>query len=616
MAKKSRKDRKQAAAKQNTGKQNKTGQNVVVQAAEVKEKMESEKMETVKVETQEKEAVKAAEEVSGSAVEEVKVCEEAGKNCEAEAVCEAKEAECEVKEAMREAEAECEAKEAVETSDEAKKTEMSCEAETNKEEEEEAEAAFRNAERRAVYEKRFARHIDELKWLYMELYGNSSMFAELCDNLYRFYEERNDDLKKIDQNREARPDWYKQNDMLGMMFYIDNFAGNMKGVESKLEYLEKSNVNYIHLMPFLDTVEGRSDGGYAVADFRKVQEKLGTMEDLESLTAACHKKDINVCMDFVMNHTSEDHEWAKKARQGIGEYMSRYFFFDNYSIPAQYEKTVPQVFPTTAPGNFTWLPEVEHFVMTSFYPYQWDLNYKNPRVFNEMMYNFLFLANKGIDIIRIDAVPYIWKELNTQCRNLPQVHTIVRMMRMIGEIVCPSVLLLGEVVMEPEKVVPYFGTVEKPECHMLYNVTTMATTWHTVATRDVGLLRQQLDIVNGLPKDYVFLNYLRCHDDIGWGLDYSSLAREGIRERSHKQYLNDYFQGYVGDSTSRGELYNADPVTGDARFCGTTASMCGIEKAGFEQDAEAMKRAIQKDVMLHAYMFMQSGIPTGALQRG
>ena len=360
MAKKSRKDRKQAAAKQNTGKQNKTGQNVVVQAAEVKEKMESEKMETVKVETQEKEAVKAAEEVSGSAVEEVKVCEEAGKNCEAEAVCEAKEAECEVKEAMREAEAECEAKEAVETSDEAKKTEMSCEAETNKEEEEEAEAAFRNAERRAVYEKRFARHIDELKWLYMELYGNSSMFAELCDNLYRFYEERNDDLKKIDQNREARPDWYKQNDMLGMMFYIDNFAGNMKGVESKLEYLEKSNVNYIHLMPFLDTVEGRSDGGYAVADFRKVQEKLGTMEDLESLTAACHKKDINVCMDFVMNHTSEDHEWAKKARQGIGEYMSRYFFFDNYSIPAQYEKTVPQVFPTTAPGNFTWLPEVEH----------------------------------------------------------------------------------------------------------------------------------------------------------------------------------------------------------------------------------------------------------------
>ena len=466
-----------------------------------------------------------------------------------------------------------------------------------------------SVEEEACYGRRFSHHFDELKWLYMELYDNSSMFAELCDNLHRFYEERNRDLKTQDLEREKNPEWYKTNEMLGMMFYIDNFAGNMKGVESKLDYIEKSNVNYIHLMPFLDTVEGRSDGGYAVADFRKVQEKLGSMEDLEDLTAACHKKGINVCMDFVMNHTSEDHEWAKRARAGEGEYMSRYFFFDNYSIPAMYEKTVPQVFPTTAPGNFTWLPDAGHFVMTSFYPYQWDLNYKNPRVFNEMMYNFLYLANKGIDIIRIDAVPYIWKELGTQCRNLPQVHTIVRMMRMIGEIVCPGILLLGEVVMEPEKVVPYFGTVEKPECHMLYNVTTMATTWHTIATRNVHLLKQQLDIVNRLPKDYVFLNYLRCHDDIGWGLDYESLKAEGIDERAHKKYLNDYFQGYAGESCSRGELYNADPVTGDARFCGTTASMCGIEKAGFEQDMEAMEQAIQKDIMLHAYMFMQSGIP-------
>ena len=460
-----------------------------------------------------------------------------------------------------------------------------------------------------IFSKRLERHHDELRWLYMELYGNDSMFAELCDCMYQFYRERKKELKKRDRDREADQGWYKKNDMLGMMFYIDNFAGNMKGVESRLDYIEKCNVNYIHLMPFLDTVEGRSDGGYAVKDFRKVQEKLGSMEDLESLADACHKKGINVCMDFVMNHTSEEHEWARKARQGDGEYMSRYFFFDNGEEPAQYERTVPQVFPTTAPGNFTWLPEIGHYVMTSFYPYQWDLNYKNPRVFNEMMYNFLYLANRGIDIIRIDAVPYIWKELGTKCRNLPQVHTIVRMMRMIGEVVCPSVLLLGEVVMEPEKVVPYFGTVEKPECHMLYNVTTMATTWHTVATRDVRLLKRQLDIVNALPKEYVFLNYLRCHDDIGWGLDYGTLMLDGIGERSHKQYLNDYFQGYAGESNSRGELYNADPITGDARFCGTTASMCGVEKAGFEQDRQAMEKAIRLDVMLHAYMFMQSGIP-------
>lgn len=472
-----------------------------------------------------------------------------------------------------------------------------------------AKTAKKKESAQQVYKERFERHFDELRWLYMELYDNSSMFAELCDNIERFYMERSEQLKQSDAKREKDKDWYRQNDMLGMMFYIDNFAGNMKGVQSKLDYIEKCNVNYIHLMPFLETPEGRSDGGYAVSDFRKVQENLGTMEDLESLTSACHKKGINVCMDFVMNHTSEDHEWAKRARAGEGEYMSRYFFYDNQTIPSQYERTVPQVFPTTAPGNFTWLEDVKHYVMTSFYPYQWDLNYKNPRVFNEMMYNFLYLTNRGIDIIRIDAVPYIWKELNTQCRNLPQVHTIVRMMRMIGEIVCPGVLLLGEVVMEPEKVVPYFGTVEKPECHMLYNVTTMATTWHTVATRDVRLLKRQLNIVNSLPKDYVFLNYLRCHDDIGWGLDYDTLQMEGIEQRAHKQYLNDYFQGYTGESNSRGELYNVDPVTGDARFCGTTASMCGIEKAGFEQDDAAMERAIGFDVMLHAYMFMQSGIP-------
>ena len=333
------------------------------------------------------------------------------------------------------------------------------------------------------------------------------------------------------------------------------------------------------------------------------------MEDLADLAEDCHKREMNLCMDFVMNHTSEDHEWAVKAKNGDGEYMSRYFFYNNYDIPREFEKTVPQVFPTTAPGNFTWVPEAGHFVMTTFYPYQWDLNYQNPRVFNEMMYNFLFFANQGMDIIRIDAVPYIWKQLGTQCRNLPQVHTIVRMMRIIGEIVCPSVALLGEVVMEPEKVVPYFGTVEKPECHMLYNVTTMATTWNSVATKDTRLLKKQLDIVNSLPREYTFLNYLRCHDDIGWGLDFGTLRSWGMKEVEHKRFLNDYFTGKFEGSPSRGELYNDDPVTQDARFCGTTASMCGVESAGFEQNAQKMEEAIRMDLMLHAYMLSQSGIP-------
>lgn len=460
-----------------------------------------------------------------------------------------------------------------------------------------------------IFQKRLEKHHDELRWLYMELYQNDSMFAELCTNMYQYYMNRRQQLKMRDEQREKNPDWFRQNDMLGMMLYIDNFAGNLKEMQKKLSYLASCNVNCIHLMPFLDSPKGRSDGGYAVADFRKVRPDLGTMEDLAKLADMCHKKDINLCMDFVMNHTSEEHEWAIRARRGEGEYMSRYFFYDNDEIPAKYEATVPQVFPTTAPGNFTYLPEIGYYVMTTFYPYQWDLNYRNPRVFNEMMYQFLFFANQGMDIIRIDAVPYIWKELGTKCRNLPEVHTIVRMMRMIGEIVCPSVLLLGEVVMEPEKVVPYFGTIEKPECHMLYNVTTMATTWNCVATKDIRLLKRQMDIVNNLPKEYTFLNYLRCHDDIGWGLDYSVLQQWGMEEIPHKRFLNDYFTGKTENSVSRGELYNEDPITQDARFCGTTASMCGIESARLENDLSKIDKAVELDVMLHAYMLAQSGIP-------
>ena len=378
------------------------------------------------------------------------------------------------------------------------------------------------------FEKRLKKHHDELKWLYMELYGNDDMFFELCSRMQQFYEERSNALKTRDREKETDPEWFRKKEMLGMMLYIDNFAGTIRGVEKKLDYIQDCNVNCIHLMPFLDVTKGKSDGGYAVKDFRKVREDLGTMEDLETLTKKCHEKGMNVCMDFVMNHTSEDHEWAVKARKGEGEYMSRYFFFDNPVIPERYEQTVPQVFPTTAPGNFTYLPELDHYVMTTFYPYQWDLNYGNPRVFNEMMYNFLYFANIGMDIIRIDAVPYIWKEMGTPCRNLKQVHTIVRMMRMIGEIVCPATILLGEVVMEPEKVAPYFGTVEKPECHMLYNVTTMATIWHSLAAQDTSLLKKQLDTVCALPGEYTFLNYLRCHDDIGWGLDFDFLKGQGM----------------------------------------------------------------------------------------
>ena len=465
----------------------------------------------------------------------------------------------------------------------------------------------------AIYCERLSRHLDELKWLYCELYQDNPYVTmhlnDLLTVLKKFYDMRSNDLKESDICRAKDPKWYKRNDLTGMMMYVNAFAGTLSGLEKKLDYVQECNVNYLHLMPLLESPKGRSDGGYAVADFRKVQEELGNMDDFAHLTSECHKRGISVCLDFVMNHTSEDHEWAKRARAGEKEYQDRYFFFDSYDIPSLYEQTCPQVFPTTAPGNFTWLDDIHKHVMTTFYPYQWDLNYRNPIVLNEMIFNMLYLANQGVDIVRLDAVPYIWKQLGTNCRNLPQVHTIVRMMRMICEIVCPGVLLLGEVVMAPEKVVPYFGTVDKPECHLLYNVTTMASTWHTVATRDVSLLRRQLDIVAGLPRDYVFQNYLRCHDDIGWGLDYDYLENFGIQEVPHKKYLNDFLTGKYPDSFARGELYNDDPRLGDARLCGTTASLCGIERFGFEGNEEGVDRAIRYDITLHAFMLSQSGIP-------
>ena len=463
---------------------------------------------------------------------------------------------------------------------------------------------------KSEFASRYRRHEDELKWLYCELYhGDRRAWDAFEDMLYRLWEERPEKLKMMDRAREEQPDWYRGRDLVGMLMYVSAFAGNLQGVRKKLNYIAECGVNYLHLMPLLESPRGRSDGGYAVSDFRRVQPELGTMEDLSALADDCHERGIALCLDFVMNHTSEDHEWARRARAGEKEYQDRYFFYDDWTIPTAFEQTVPQVFPTTAPGNFTWCEEAKKVVMTTFYPYQWDLNYMNPAVFNDMTDNMLNLCNHGVDIIRLDAVPYIWKALGTSCRNLKQVHTLVRMMRMVCEIVCPGTLLLGEVVMEPSKVAPYFGTVEKPECHLLYNVTTMATLWHTVATRDARLLSHQLGQVFALPKEYVFLNYLRCHDDIGWGLDYDFLRAFCQEEVPHKKYLNDYLTGKWPGSPARGELYNDDPRLGDARLCGTTASLCGVESARASGDEAAMGQALRLDEMLHAFIFTLSGVP-------
>lgn len=457
-------------------------------------------------------------------------------------------------------------------------------------------------------------YLKELEWLYMELYNDREAFDYFVQMLEKNRAERRESLRRLDEARTEQEEngeghWYQSSQLLGMMLYIQNFGGNLQAVREHLPYLEECGVNYLHLMPLLDSPKGRSDGGYAVADFRKVRPKLGTMEDLEELADACHEKGISLCVDFVLNHTSDEHAWAKAARTGDPAAMSRYYFYDNWDIPSWYEETVPQVFPTTAPGNFTWLDDMGKIVMTSFHSYQWDLNYHNPMVFNDMTDNMLYLANRGMDVIRMDAIPYIWKELGTNCRNLPQVHTLMRMMKLACQIVCPGVVLLGEVVMEPKELAPYFGPVDKPECDVLYNATIMCTTWHTLATRNVRLLRHQMEQTCQLPENCFFQNYLRCHDDIGWGLDFPFLTQFGIGEVSHKRYLNDWFTGRWPGSWSRGELYNDAADLGDARLCGTTASLVGIEAGLAAQDEELLRRGITCDLMLHAWMFAQTGIP-------
>ena len=460
------------------------------------------------------------------------------------------------------------------------------------------------------FERRLSARRDELDWLYMELYHDREMLEGLKAMMARAYGGRSESLRRLDKKREADPEWFRAGKMLGVTMYPGLFAGSLKGVEEKLGYLKEQGITYVHLMPLLKMPHPDNDGGYAVEDFNQVDPTLGTNEELSRLAAAMRRRGMSLCLDFVINHTADTHEWAARAKAGEREYQDRYICFDTPDIPREMEKTIPDVFPETAPGSFLFVPEMGRYVCSSFHPYQWDLNYRNPAVFNDMAGSMLHLANLGVEVLRIDAVPYLWKELGTSCRNLPQVHTLTRMIRLAVEIVCPGVLLLGEVVMEPAKVAPYFGTTEKPECHMLYNVTTMATTWHTLAVGDASLLRRQMEILCSLPRDFLFLNYLRCHDDIGWGLDYPWLGqRFGTDEVAHKKYLNDWFTGKFPGSNSRGELYNDDPRLGDARLCGATASLCGVEAAEAEGDPFRLEQALSCDLTLHAWMLSQSGIP-------
>ncbi len=463
----------------------------------------------------------------------------------------------------------------------------------------------------ASFEKRFERHKNELARLYHDLYrNNTDGFDRFCSMLGEYYEARGAALRRWDKKQlEEDADWYRRNDVLGMQMYVSCFADDLKGCASKIEYLKETGVKMVHLMPLLETPEDNSDGGYAVSDFRKVQPELGTMKDLEALAAKLHRNGIRLCLDLILNHTSNEHEWALRARRGEREYMNRYYFFDDWTVPNQFEKTKPQIFPGTAPGNFTWNDETHRVVMTTFYPYQWDLNYWNPAVFHEMTANMLNLCNHGADVIRLDALPYIWKEIGTDCFDLPQVHTIVRILRIVTEIVCPGTLLLGETVMTAERALTYFGSEEQPECHLLFNNTAAMSLWNTVGTGDVRLLQHQLAKLFSFSREHVFLNHLRGHDDISWDLDFFFLKGMGMDEIPHREYLNTWFTGRMPGSDSRGELTQNDLILENAGISGTTASLCGIEAAVYERDDYKLQKYLNLDVTLHCLLLSAFGLP-------
>lgn len=450
----------------------------------------------------------------------------------------------------------------------------------------------------------------DLKQSYQELYGKGKVseqrFHELLEIMEKAKAERPAWLREQDAEGNR---WYLSEKMAGIMLYTDHFCGDLYGMEEKLDYLSELGITYVHFMPLLQSRKGNNDGGYAVSDYLAVEPRLGDMTQLRKVIRSMKERGIRTCIDFVLNHTAKEYSWAEECRKGNPDYQDMYFLFDNDEIPKEYEKTMTEIFPGVAPGNFTYYPEMGKYVMTRFYEFQWDLNYASPQVFNKIVEVLLTLANQGIDIFRLDAIPYMWKKLGTRCMNLPEVHQLLRMMYAIIQEVCPSVVFLGEAIVEPREIVKYFGTEQERECNMMYNASLMVLLWSSLASRDVRLMERTLERESGVPSGGVWINYARCHDDIGWGFAEEIQRGLGIDPEAHKQFMISYMKGDFPGSFSAGELYEFNPQTLDARNSGTLASMCGLEQALREKHDYKIELAVKRILLLHSVMLSYTGIP-------
>ena len=451
--------------------------------------------------------------------------------------------------------------------------------------------------------------------LFFHLYGQRDDFEQqmvrLVEVMASRYIERHKDLKKLDVLREKDHNWFLSQEWVGMALYADGFAGNLENMCSHISYLQELGVNMVHIMPIQECPKAASDGGYAVSNFREIDERFGTLDDLRALAKNMRKRNMLLTLDVVVNHTSDEHEWAERARAGDEKYSQYYYIFDDRNIPDMFEETMPEIFPETAPGNFTFDERMQKWVMTVFNDYQWDLNYSNPAVFIEMLDIILYWANKGADIVRLDAVAFLWKKIGTTCQNEREAHLILQLMKDCSQVTAPGVLFIAEAIVAPVEIIKYFGedAVIAKECEIAYNATFMALLWETVATKNANLLNQGIQSLPDKLDRATWLNYIRCHDDIGLGFDDSDIARAGYDPLAHRKFLVDWFTGAYKDSPARGVIFGHNSKTGDARISGSLASLAGLQSALESGDESAIQQSIDIILLVHGMIMSFGGIP-------
>ncbi len=470
--------------------------------------------------------------------------------------------------------------------------------------------AQNNPEAWSTFEHRLELHFGRLFRLLYDLYGGQyDFFFHLEDLLLRAAQswiDRPIDLKELDSAREADPLWFQSNQMLGGVAYVDLFAGDLKKLRKKIPYFKELGLTYLHLMPLFRVPERENDGGYAVSSYREVSPAIGTMEELAQLSCELRRQGISLVLDLVFNHTSDEHEWAQRALAGELEYQEYYRIYPDRKMPDAYEKNLREIFPDEHPGAFTFRKEINQWVWTTFHAYQWDLNYANPAVFNHMAEEMLFLANKGAEILRLDAVAFIWKEMGTSCENLPQAHALIQAFNVVARIAAPALLFKSEAIVHPDEVVKY---IHPDECQISYNPLLMALLWNSLATREVRLLKQALLDRFKLHSHCAWVNYVRVHDDIGWTFSDDDAARLNINAYDHRRFLNEFYTGRFKGSFARGLPFQENPLTGDARISGTCASLAGLEKALKEETEVEVDLALRRIFLIYGLIFTVGGIP-------